>query len=53
MYFIYLVAAITGLGGAMLSRMGSVGTLLLVTQISGVFLLIFVVMHIPPKQKLP
>ena len=42
--FIFLVAAITGLGGTLLSRVGSVGTIVILCQTIGIFLLIVLLM---------
>lgn len=43
--FIYLVAFINGLGGALLSRVGFVGTVVIVCQVAGVFLMIILLMR--------
>jgi UDP-GlcNAc:undecaprenyl-phosphate GlcNAc-1-phosphate transferase len=42
--FIYLVAAVTGLGAALLSQVGSMGTIIILGQTAGVFLLIVLLM---------
>lgn len=42
--FIFLVAAITGLGGTLLARVGVVGTIVVLCQTIGVFLLIVLLM---------
>lgn len=42
--FIFLVAAVTGLGGALLSQVGQVGTVIILAQTAGVFLLIVLLM---------
>ena len=43
--FIFLVAAVTGLGGAMLSRVDRIGTVIILAQTAGVFLLIVLLMN--------
>jgi len=43
--FIYLVAAVTGLGAALLSQVGRAGTLIIIGQTVGVFLLIVLLMN--------
>ncbi len=43
--FIFLVAAVTGLGGAMLSRVDRLGTVIILAQTAGVFLLIVLLMN--------
>jgi UDP-GlcNAc:undecaprenyl-phosphate/decaprenyl-phosphate GlcNAc-1-phosphate transferase len=42
--FIYLVAVINGLGGALLARVGIVGTVVILTQVIGIFLMIVLLM---------
>ncbi len=42
--FIFLVAAVTGLGGALLSQVGISGTLVILAQTTGIFLLIVLLM---------
>jgi UDP-GlcNAc:undecaprenyl-phosphate GlcNAc-1-phosphate transferase len=42
--FIYLVAAITGLGGSLLSQVGGMGTVVILCQTVGIFLLIVLLM---------
>ena len=43
--FIFLVAAVTGLGGALLSQVGVLGTLVILAQMTGIFLLIVFLMN--------
>lgn len=43
--FIYLVAAVTGLGAALLSKVGLSGTIIVMAQTVGVFLLIVLLMN--------
>ena len=43
--FIFLVAAVTGLGGALLSQVGVSGTLVILAQTTGIFLLIVLLMN--------
>ncbi len=43
--FIFLVAAVTGLGGALLSQVGVSGTLVILGQTIGIFLLIVLLMN--------
>lgn len=43
--FIFLVAAVTGLGGALLSQVGLSGTLVILVQTTGIFLLIVLLMN--------
>ncbi len=43
--FIYLVAAVTGLGAAMLPHVGTVGAVMIMAQAVGVFLLIVLLMN--------
>lgn len=43
--FIFLVAAVTGLGAALLPQVGKMGTLILLAQTGGVFLLIVLLMN--------
>ena len=43
--FIFLVAAVTGMGGAMLPRVDRVGTVIILAQTAGVFLLIVLLMN--------
>ena len=43
--FIYLVAIVTGLGGALLPKLGTAGTLIILGQTAGVFLLIVLLMQ--------
>ena len=43
--FIFLVAAVTGLGGALLSQVGVLGTLVILAQMTGIFLLIVLLMN--------
>lgn len=43
--FIYLVAAVTGLGAALLSQVGLMGTAIILGQTAGVFLLIVLLMN--------
>ena len=43
--FIFLVAAVTGLGGALLSQVGVLGTLVILVQMTGIFLLIVFLMN--------
>ena len=47
--FIYLVAAVTGLGGALLPQLGVGGTVIILCQTAGVFLLIVLLMNIGNK----
>jgi len=42
--FIFLVAAVTGLGGALLSQVGQRGTLIILAQTAGVYMLIVLLM---------
>lgn len=42
--FIFLVAAVTGLGGALLSQVGKGGTIVILAQTAGIFLLIVLLM---------
>ncbi|MFP6596735.1 MAG: MraY family glycosyltransferase, partial [Candidatus Hydrogenedentota bacterium] len=42
--FIFLVAAITGLGGSLLSQVGAMGTVVILCQTVGIFLLIVLLM---------
>ena len=44
--FIWLVAAIIGLGGALLPRLDGLGTLIILVQTSGLFLLIILLMKV-------
>jgi hypothetical protein len=43
--FIYLVAAVVGFGGALLSQVGPLGTGIILAQAAGVFLLIVLLMR--------
>lgn len=43
--FIYLVAAINGLGGALLLRVNAIGTVVILAQVVGIFLLIVLLMN--------
>lgn len=43
--FIFLVAAVTGLGGALLSQVDRLGTAIILAQVAGVFLLIVLLMR--------
>ena len=43
---IFLVAAVTGLGGALLSQVGVLGTLVILAQMTGIFLLIVLLMNV-------
>ena len=43
--FIYLVAAVTGLGAVLLPRLGYGGTIIILAQTAGIFLLIVVLMN--------
>lgn len=43
--FIFLVAAVTGLGGALLSQVGTMGTVVILAQTAGIFLLIVLLMN--------
>lgn len=43
--FIFLVAAVTGLGGALLSKVGTAGTVIIFAQTAGVYLLIVLLMN--------
>lgn len=43
--FIFLVAAVTGLGGALLAQVSLVGTLVILLQTAGIFLLIVLLMR--------
>ncbi len=44
--FIYLVAAVVGLGGALLPKMDVHGTVIILSQTIGIFMLIVVLMHV-------
>ena len=44
MWFIYFVAAVVGLGGALLPRLDTHGTLIILAQSAGVFMLIVLLM---------
>lgn len=43
--FIFLVAAVTGLGGALLGQVGPTGTVVILAQTAGIFLLIVLLMR--------
>lgn len=43
--FIFLVAAVTGLGGALLAQVGRIGTVVILAQTAGIFLLIVLLMN--------
>ena len=47
--FIYLVAAVTGLGAGLLRQVNTVGTVIILAQTSGVFLLIVLIMSAGDK----
>ncbi|MCX5770610.1 MAG: MraY family glycosyltransferase [Candidatus Hydrogenedentes bacterium] len=47
--FIFLVAAVTGLGGALLSRLGQRGVMIVLAQTLGVYLLIVLLMNAGKK----
>lgn len=47
--FIYLVAAVTGLGGALLPQLGPGGTMIILGQTAGIFLLIVLLMRTPGR----
>lgn len=52
--FIFLVAAVTGLGGALLSQVGVSGTLVILAQTTGIFLLIVLLMNaVKTSEKAP
>lgn len=51
--FIFLVAGVTGLGAALLPRVGSVGTLIILAQAAGVFLLIVLLMRAAQRKDRP
>ncbi len=48
-YFIYMVAAVVGLNGALLPKLGLPGTVILLTQTLGIFLLIVLLMNAGKK----
>ena len=43
--FIFLVAAVTGLGGALLAQLGAIGTVVIILQTVGIFMLIVLLMN--------
>jgi UDP-GlcNAc:undecaprenyl-phosphate GlcNAc-1-phosphate transferase len=43
--FIFLVAGVTGLGGALLGQVGIMGTVVIIAQTAGIFLLIILLMR--------
>lgn len=47
--FIFLVAAVTGLGGVLLSQLGRLGTIVVLAQTCGIFLLIVLLMNAGKK----
>lgn len=49
--FIFLVAVVTGLGGALLSQVGQGGTIIILGQIVGIFLLIVLLMEAGRKSE--
>ncbi|MDQ1256198.1 MAG: Undecaprenyl/decaprenyl-phosphate alpha-N-acetylglucosaminyl 1-phosphate transferase [Candidatus Hydrogenedentes bacterium] len=51
--FIYLVAAVTGLGGALLPQVGVTGTVIILAQTVGVFMLIVLLMNAGRAEPLP
>ena len=49
--FIFLVAIVTGLGGALLPQLGTLGTVIVLAQAAGLFLLIVLLMVAGSKRR--